>query len=81
MAQPREPANGRLGGMPGYWVAGSLDHRHPRPPIFLQHTESGAGAVLAVDYSGDSKTDELIQNFANFRFPPDMDAFLPKTKK
>ena len=50
---------------------------------FLQHTEPGAGAVSAVDYSGDSETDELIKISTLFRVPPptDMDALLPKIKK
>ena len=41
----------------------------PDNDYFLQHTEPGAGAVSAVDCSGDSKTDKLIQN-SNFSDSP-----------
>ena len=54
----------------------------PDTDFALQHTEPGSGAVSAVVYSGDSKTDELINiSTIFFDFPPDMDAFLPKIKK
>ena len=40
----------------------------PDTDFFLQHTEPGAGAVSAVDYSRDYKTDELIKISTIFRF-------------
>ena len=53
----------------------------PDADFFLQHTGPGSGAISAVDYSGDSKTDELIKIPLFYDFPPDMDAFVPKIKK
>ena len=47
--------------------------RRVTPPdtvFLLQHTEPGAGAVSAVYYTGDSKTDELIKISTIFGVPP-----------
>ena len=52
----------------------------PDTGFSLQHTEPSSGAVSAVDYSGDSKTDELIKISIIFRSPPDMDAIFAQNK-
>ena len=42
----------------------------PDTDFALQHTEPGSGAVSAVDFSGGSKTDELIKISTIFRCFP-----------
>ena len=78
MGAARAAAGGRVAGVTEY-ISSRL--APPDADFFLQHTEPGSGAVLVVDYSGDSKTDELIKLSTIFRFPQGHGRIFAKIKK